>query len=172
MKMTNKLLCLMLLLAVTSCNHKNKNDMSNNDPSKKNHKFVNACFSGNIRLVKKEIAKGWDPRLGGDYINEPIYTAVMNKKYEVVNILLDKGVNPNADFGVRGGNLLIAAIQNKDVKMVKLLVEHGAKVNRSIGRSPLYSAMIYSPGEIEDYIKTKDGILNKNDLKSIKNLKK
>lgn len=165
-----RLLFLIIVLFFASCNF--KKSITSDNISKKNYQFINACSSGNVKLVKREIANGQDPRLGGDFINEPICLAVVLQKYEVVKILLNNGVDPNADFGKKGGNLLILAVQTGNFKIVKLLVEHGAKVNRSIGRSPLYSAMIYSPGKIESYIKSKDGVLNKNDLKAIKDLKK
>jgi len=54
-----------------------------------------------------------------------IYYAVMNKHRKIVNYLLDKGANPMSKQSL-GKNLLMMAIEQDNLNLIKYLVRYGA----------------------------------------------
>lgn len=67
----------------------------------------------------------------GQSTNEKLFKAVLNRDSINVELLLDKGGNPN--FKMKQGafemSMLITAVQNQDYKTTKLLLEHKAEVD-------------------------------------------
>lgn len=83
---------------------------------------------------------------------EPILAYCIRKKlYNIINILLNNGANPNAEYLGGRKTPLICAIDNKDYTSMKLLLDSGANANAKmpyINLSVLYYAtnMQYSDG--------------------------
>jgi len=90
-----------------------------------------AIWSGDIRQVRLWLFLGANVD-GNDYgpqgfgQNVPLMTAVMKKRYDLAALLLEKGANPNFQYG-EGVSPLVFAAFHVDVKMMKLLLSHGAK---------------------------------------------
>jgi hypothetical protein len=75
------------------------------------------------------------------FIDEPLQSAVADHDASRVKHLLSIGADPNADF--EGYTALEEAAANGDVEIVRLLLEHGAKVeerNTWTNHTPLRSA--------------------------------
>jgi ankyrin repeat protein len=89
-----------------------------------------------------------DPLAGDLYHDTPIHYAAMSGHVEVVDLLLDRGVNINMRSGHSGeAPLTYAACQGK-VEMVRFLIARGADMNYrdETGRTPLLFAYDYSKG--------------------------
>lgn len=88
-------------------------------------------------------------QLGGYYpINGPeipqIYEAVVHKRIEMVNELLDSGADPNTS-NEAGFSILTQAVADGSFEIAKLLLERGANPNvvNNLGRSPMFFAAGY-----------------------------
>jgi len=97
----------------------------------------------NNELFKLLLKRGVDYKeIFDEYGNNALSSAVKHKQYEMVELLLLKGLPVNGE-----GNLgsdysiipLLIAVENQDVKMVELLIENGADANlkNNQGYSPL-----------------------------------
>jgi len=99
--------------------------------------FFTDCFYGNLRSLKKIVDSGFDvdveyPGRG----NTGLRIAVCANRYSIVNYLLSNGADPNkkiwskskttGNFNINGGTAIFEA---KNVKMVNLLLKHGANLH-------------------------------------------
>ena len=85
-----------------------------------------ASGHGNARTVNLLLEKGIDVNITDDYDynnNTALSTAVINAKYDVVELLLEKGADINKENN-NGDTPLIHAIRFEDYDMVQLLLEH------------------------------------------------
>ena len=95
----------------------------------------------------------------------PLMTAVISKSLckektsnghaKVVGFLLEKGADPNGEIeGYKGEPPLHVASRNGDVEMVKLLIEHGATVDRSSNDelTPLHVAATLGKKEVVEIL--------------------
>lgn len=82
-----------------------------------------ACYLGNLNVVKYLLQRGFDPNDKADYHEPPIFTAVRGHHLEIVKLLIDAGadVNGREDWG---GNPLDYA--DSDQAIADLLVAKGA----------------------------------------------
>jgi ankyrin repeat protein len=103
-----------------------------------------------------------------DHRNEPAYWAIFGGDEDGLKLLIDHGLDVGYDWGERGGNLLTNAVQFGQMNVVRILIEAGASVTRDpeMGRSPLYSSIIYGHEDIEDYLRSKGAKLNAWDLEA------
>jgi len=106
-----------------------------------------ACKNGNIVEVKKIIESGnIDINQGAIHHGPtPLMMASSKGKIDVVQLLLEKGANPNICDGV-GDSALLYAISKGDDSIVKLLLDNGADVNviSQFGYTPLILASTLS----------------------------
>lgn len=102
--------------------------------------------------------------------NEPIFNAIVMGHVHIVELLLNRGVDPNHDWGERGGCLLTNAAQFGHTNVVRLLLEKGAKVNREAGHSALYRAMIYGYEDLAEFLKSRGATLNAADRAALEML--
>ena len=85
-----------------------------------------ASGHGNARMVNLLLEKGIDVNITDDYDynnNTALSTAVINAKYDVVELLIEKGADINKENN-NGDTPLIHAIRFEDYDMVQLLLEH------------------------------------------------
>ena len=133
-----------------------------------------ASGHGNARTVNLLLEKGIDVNITDDYDynnNTALSTAVINAKYDVVELLLEKGADINKENN-NGDTPLIHAIKFEDYDMVQLLLEHpdidielNVKKNKELQlaeeMTPEDEEQNGIPYSIEKYINTKIRILRK-----------
>ena len=124
-----------------------------------------AAGIGDEKTVQMLIDFGLDVNAGGKSRPDgPLSWAVGKGHLEVARLLLQRGANPNV------GRLLIAAIncQTNSLALVKLLVEHGADVNRCFpfggdGNGPMVNALSWANGgnkrEILEYLRSHGAVM-------------
>lgn len=97
--------------------------------------YINRCGSplhhaarkGSFEIVKILVELGADIRIQDSHSSTPLFSAVADRRYDMVRYFLLKGSDPNGTNG--NAFLLDKATQNNDLKMMKLLLEFGADVN-------------------------------------------
>lgn len=97
--------------------------------------FRISCQQGNRMIAKLLAEKGPDiNRLEGkdDMRKSPLQIAIANRDAELTQLLLDMGVNVNADCGYYGTALQTAA-RSGFAEYVAILLQHGADVNAKVG---------------------------------------
>jgi ankyrin repeat protein len=86
---------------------------------------------------------------------------------DIVGCLLAKGAAINMLDDVAGVSALQLAVQGGDLRTVRLLVGHGAKINLQApcnGFSPLMNAVWYRHPEIVEYFAKREERLKKTEL--------
>lgn len=113
----------------------------------------------NYRMLKMLLKNGFDPDSGGEGYSDsyfPVMVAAEKNKYRVMEILLQAGASPNLQ---RDSTPLMYAIKNRNMGMVKMLAEAGAKVNVSGGMNhctlPLDAALKSGSMGLVNYLKSK-----------------
>ena len=109
-----------------------------------------AATHGNEEMVRVFCAKGADPNAAyGDPPITPIVIAVRGDDLPVLKALLDAGGNPNTlvdaeddDIDERGKTAVCLAAMAGNARVLELLVDYGADVNRATnaGMTPLMAA--------------------------------
>lgn len=94
-----------------------------------------AAKNGNYDMVKLLVKHGadlnpkdWDEELGlpsGVYVKNPLYFAVMNHDVEMIDLLIDLGVNP--EHGIE------PALSERDRELLNLFLEKGVSLDFALG---------------------------------------
>lgn len=125
----------------------------------------------NKRYVSLLIEKGASVNYANGFGKTPLFYAVENNAFEIVQLLLARGANPNqtykteaelkkfeCSYNIRhfGRSVLMHAAQHADVKIVRLLVKNGAKVEAvdSLGLNALDYAIQYQRQPNIDYLRS------------------
>lgn len=88
-----------------------------------------ACAKSNLELARLLIEKGADVNSkNGSDATPPLHEAVYPENYELVKLLVDKGANANGKTK-SGDNALHHLSIFVDIRLVTLLLDHGADVN-------------------------------------------
>lgn len=112
-------------------------------------KYVNAAAEGDVDTVKKYIQQGGDVNSCTKSGESAVGFAIMMKHTEVVNLLLDAGLDVNSFINEHDGNTpLHEAAFAGSVELVGKMIECGADVNKPnkaedrdvSGRTPLINA--------------------------------
>ena len=104
-----------------------------------------ACEGGHLNLVKKLLAAGANANPSNN-LKMPLHCAVKadrrDDRHLIVEQLLAKGADINAQEGTTGRVCLYLAVIDNDIPMLKLLLHHGARLDipDSHGRLPLHWA--------------------------------
>ena len=129
-----------------------------------------ASGHGNARTVNLLLEKGIDVNITDDYDynnNTALSTAVINAKYDVVELLIEKGADINKENN-KGDTPLIHTIRSEDYKMVQLLLEHPYiniehYVDTIFNQLRVVVELTWIPYLIEKYIETRDQIKKQKD---------
>lgn len=100
-------------------------------------------------------------KLRGYKFSEPeFFRAISNEDGAAVRAFMQAGINPNAK-NEKGETALIYAIQNKDPKVIKVLLEQ-ADVNMrdDLGNSPIHLAVVNKKDEVFDLLLEKNADVN------------
>jgi len=132
--------------------------------------FIVASGHGNARTVNVLLEKGIDVNITDDYNfnnNTALSIAVINAKYDVVELLIEKGADINKENN-KGDTPLIHAIRSEDYNMVQLLLEHPYiniehYVDTIFNQLRVVAEVTLIPYLIEKYIETRDQIKKQKD---------
>ena len=132
--------------------------------------FIVASGHGNARTVNVLLEKGIDVNITDDYNfnnNTALSIAVINAKYDVVELLIEKGADINKENN-KGDTPLIHAIRSEDYKMVQLLLEHPYiniehYVDTIFNQLRVVAEVTLIPYLIEKYIETRGQIKKQKD---------
>lgn len=116
-----------------------------------------ATILSNSYILGKLIRKGGDVKI--KYNKKTLIHKLSEKKISnysnrrILNILLEKGVNINAQDRA-GMTALHNVASNSDIRSAKLLIEKGAKleIKDSIGWTPLFRAVIYGKPDMVSFL--------------------
>ena len=133
--------------------------------------FIVASGHGNARTVNVLLEKGIDVNITDDYNfnnnNTALSIAVINAKYDVVELLIEKGADINKENN-KGYTPLIHAIRFENYDMVQLLLEHPYiniehYVDTIFNQLRVVAEVTLIPYLIEKYIETRDQIKKQKD---------
>ncbi len=90
--------------------------------------LVSATRDGNTEAMEYVISQGALVNGNESGFGSPLSNAFYTN-IDTLKLLLDKGADPNFDYGKDNGQLLFEAIEKGDLEEIKLLVEHDAKLD-------------------------------------------
>lgn len=102
-------------------------------PGEDSETVLHRCAQrGHLRAVQKLIRAGANENLQDKYGSTPLGVAVWDIRRDVISYLLDQGADPNlvgGDLGHKEGPLH-RACRDSEYEIAKMLIEHGADINR------------------------------------------
>jgi len=91
--------------------------------------------AGNLTMVRHQLDNGANPTLHSEiYLGEALARAVRANNVEIVDLLLERGVDPQA-YDDRGRTILTMAAKAGSLHMMKKLLRAGARVHEPTSRS-------------------------------------
>ena len=102
-------------------------------PSAPDISIHEAASEGNIEAVKQHLAAGADVNVQSDFRKyTPLHEAIVGRKLEVANFLIEKGANVNMMDDTFGTPLDIAIMYGGMTEIVDLLRKHGGKSKKEL----------------------------------------
>jgi ankyrin repeat protein len=107
-----------------------------------NLQLLEASSDGNLEEVKRLLLMGADINTKNEYGSTPFKLALIHNNCSVVEYLLQRGQDPNADPTGGGVTPLMGAAANGDIELLKLLLRYGADPDYPVpyGNTALMSA--------------------------------
>lgn len=87
-------------------------------------------------------------------------TSARQNHSRTIELLLENGADPNKKDKVFGWTVLHWASAIGHLKVVEILVKHGAKVNipSRLDQTPMYLARFWGRGKVYDFLKQNGGV--------------
>jgi ankyrin repeat protein len=130
----NKLFNIVILLLILSWS---SSSIAQNPPSateiSQYRGIMAAAAKGDAEEIKDLIAKGENPSIRDNHGRTPLHVAVFGGHHEVMRILANAGVDPNALDNDRYDIVTIAAVEN-DIPTLKLSLELGGSAKNVTSR--------------------------------------
>jgi ankyrin repeat protein len=125
-----------------------------------------AVFNKHFDVVGFLVSKGADVNAKGDQNFTPLHLAARYADKEIVRLLLDNCSDVNAQALKGGGTPLSQAVPQGDLEIIKLLWEHGAKIDLGdvYGATPLHVAAFAGKKEIAQFLVEKGADVNAKDV--------
>jgi hypothetical protein len=103
-----------------------------------------AIRGGDIASVTALLDEGMSPHQCDSVRQEPLFVAITNQKPQIVKLLLDRGVDPNAPVFRHGRTPLYHAAEKGNIDIVYTLLNKGARVDvpDEFGQTPLYACAL------------------------------
>jgi len=95
-------------------------------PDERVRALAKAAAQGNIKKIDSLVAEGVEVNSAGTRGATPLYWALRN--YKGAERLLELGANPDLVYE-DGATILCKAVQLKDIRVMRVLLEHGANPN-------------------------------------------
>ena len=104
--------------------------------------LIEATQNGDLKQVQKLISKGADVNARDDDGQSSLHHACYLGNFEIVKSLVTNGANVNIEVPKFALTPLHGATMNGDIKTVKFLIEHNAKLNAKDikGGTPIFAA--------------------------------
>ncbi|MDR0631640.1 MAG: ankyrin repeat domain-containing protein [Holosporaceae bacterium] len=108
-----------------------------------------ACYQGRIAVVRELIAKNADINAENCYGAIPLGYAILKNHYDIAELLLENGADPNGHVSTDSGwsrSVLVQAIAfDENPKMAALLKKYGANLNHrgKYGQTDAHSSYYY-----------------------------
>jgi ankyrin repeat protein len=104
--------------------------------------LIEATQNSDLKQVRKLISKGADVNARDDDGQSSLHHACYLGNFEIVKSLVTNGANVNIEVPKFGLTPLHGATMNGDIKTVKFLIEHNAKLNAKDikGGTPIFAA--------------------------------
>eukprot|EP00747_Dinoflagellata_sp_TGD_P186775 gnl/TRDRNA2_/TRDRNA2_44044_c0_seq1.p1 gnl/TRDRNA2_/TRDRNA2_44044_c0~~gnl/TRDRNA2_/TRDRNA2_44044_c0_seq1.p1 ORF type:complete len:431 (+),score=86.65 gnl/TRDRNA2_/TRDRNA2_44044_c0_seq1:123-1415(+) len=142
--------------ALCSTQHKELFQLLLEHSANPNSGIIQICYCGDVEMLEALLARSADPN-SWQRESTPLVSSVKSKiqPYDKVLSLLRTGADPNFfgdDLGHSSGYpALIIATRKRDYRMVRILLEAGADVNRAVGDEGLPNALFWATywGELE-----------------------
>jgi ankyrin repeat protein len=139
-----------ILLTLSSCiNHNQEKTDVNIRDGNGNTLLHEACSQGKIAVVRELIAKNADINAENCYGATPLGYAVLKNHYDIAELLLENGADPNGHVSTDSGwsrSVLVQTIAfDENPKMADLLKNYGADLNHrgKYGQTDAHSSYHY-----------------------------
>jgi ankyrin repeat protein len=115
-------------------------DAASGDASSYSRPLIQAAGDGRRSIVRLLLERGADINREGEDHTTALTEAIKNGHAAIARVLLDHGADPNAGQGFLHDGPLSCAVERDSPDMVKLLLQHGAKVRPETPRWHLHGA--------------------------------
>lgn len=88
-----------------------------------------AAGTGEVAIVKLLLEYGADPAIQSESYGNALEAAAYASAYEIVELFLERGVNPNTPGNTPAGNALQAAAYHGNLRVARALLDKGADPN-------------------------------------------
>jgi len=132
--------------------------------------LLSAIQNGQFKKFEELLLKGADPNYrdeNGDPQYRPVVMeqAAVNKNSMYLQLCLEHGADPDILDGYKSSPVIFQAAKHSRLENVKILVEHGAKLNvqNKSGKTPLHTAIAVKNYDIAHFLVLNGASLNIED---------
>ena len=154
------ILAALLSFIITSCNMFNNKVPYKYFFSEKEYPIIEAIHKQDKEKLLEMMHQGWNVNSTGKYGMTYLLYAVWEHNYEMTRFLLENGADPNLvspltstpDIIERRLPLEVSCYDDYSIDYVKLLIEHGAKVNSPDYGLPIFAAALNNDRKKIEYL--------------------